>query len=286
MKLFQFARSFTLLLLLLTSLACNAGKENPPEGQRNGEQQSKPTSRYREVPVQNGGSITGRVLYPGKAPTLPDFEATLDQEACGDAKLNQRLKLGEDGGVGEAIVYLENVREGKPMEQLQGGGTSITQVGCTYLPHILVAPVGAAVTVRNDDELAHNVRAEIDANGTMVLNRTQPRSGVIDTLRVEAPGLTTVTCDYHPWMSAYVFGVQHPYYTISDSNGNFTIADIPTGTYTLRLWHNGVMQRPKRDTEGRLIGYRYDKPTELEQQVLVEAGKGAKVTFTLPQVKP
>ncbi|MBK8912646.1 MAG: hypothetical protein IPM61_15145 [Chlorobi bacterium] len=284
----QSAQCLFALLLPLLLLACNGQNDAPqPANQSNGSAGgSNPATAYREVRVENGGSVAGRVLYRGSPPNLPEFEPTADQESCGGAKLNQRLKIGPGGGVAEAIVYLENVPQGKPMGELRGGGTSITQVGCTYQPHVLVVPVGAAVAVRNDDELPHNVRAERDANGAMVLNRTQPRSGVTDTLRAQAPGLIAVTCDYHPWMSAYILGVQHPYYAITDSNGAFSIADVPPGTYTLRLWHNGVMQRPKRDTEGRLVGYRYDKPTELQQRVAVEPGKNAEATFTLPEVKP
>ena len=46
-----------------------------------------------------------------------------------------------------------------------------------------------------------------------------------------------VECDAHDFMHAWVFVAKNPYYALVSENGEFTIADIPPGTYVVKSWH-------------------------------------------------
>jgi hypothetical protein len=37
-------------------------------------------------------------------------------------------------------------------------------------------------------------------------------------------------------MSGYVVVVPTPYFAVTDKEGNFTIKDVPDGSYTLKTW--------------------------------------------------
>ena len=51
----------------------------------------------------------------------------------------------------------------------------------------------------------------------------------------------SVQCDIHPWMSAKLFVFDHPYYAITDKNGNFDIPMVPAGAeITVMGWHEGI----------------------------------------------
>jgi hypothetical protein len=40
-------------------------------------------------------------------------------------------------------------------------------------------------------------------------------------------------------MHSYVYIFQHPYAAVTNANGEYSIPDIPAGTYEVRAWHEG-----------------------------------------------
>jgi hypothetical protein len=41
-------------------------------------------------------------------------------------------------------------------------------------------------------------------------------------------------------MAAFVCVVDHPFFAVTDAAGKFEIKNLPPGTYTIGLWHEGV----------------------------------------------
>jgi hypothetical protein len=52
-------------------------------------------------------------------------------------------------------------------------------------------------------------------------------------------------CDVHPWMTAWVGVVEHPFFAVTDAEGRFEIAGVPAGSYTISAWHErlGTIER-------------------------------------------
>ncbi len=80
-------------------------------------------------------------------------------------------------------------------------------------------------------------------------------------------------------MNAYVFGVASPYAAVTDVDGGFQIDRIPPGAYTLRLWVSGFTTTPRRDNQGRTVGYGFGPDHLQEKQVTVKAGEPLTVDF-------
>ena len=49
--------------------------------------------------------------------------------------------------------------------------------------------------------------------------------------------LVKFKCDVHPWMFAYVGVVDHPYFAVTDKDGNYKITGLPAGDYTVEAVH-------------------------------------------------
>jgi len=49
-----------------------------------------------------------------------------------------------------------------------------------------------------------------------------------------------IACNYHPWESAYILPLDHPYADISGADGTFRIANLPLGELQFQVWHERV----------------------------------------------
>lgn len=239
------------------------------------------TGEYTVVEVRDGGTISGRVTLEGKVPALDDFEITADQSVCAPASRNNRLVIGPDNGLAHAVVYIDGIREGKPMPVASSGDLTIDQRGCQYTPHVVAAPLGSTVVFTNSDQAPHNVRVENPANDSVLMNVAQPMQGKRDEMVVRHAGPLSVGCDYHPWMNAYIFGVDNPYYAVTDTSGAFTIANVPPGTYTVKMWFNGIDTSPRKDNQGRIIRYSFGEHYLLEKKVEVKPRAESTIAFAV-----
>src|SRR5262245_9226211 len=196
-------------------------------------------SKYREVEVKNGATIVGRVGFLGEPPRIV-FPITKNPEVCcvgGEKERpSPRIVLGKDGGVKNTVVYLTAVTEGKPFPDKYA---QLDQTKCAYDPHILLAPQGAKMIMKNSDPILHHAHGYFMKNDAF--NLAFPTQGQNVEVPLRREGILSIKCDAgHSWMSAYVFVMSHPYYAVTDEEGRFRLDNIPAGRpYNLRVWHEG-----------------------------------------------
>ncbi len=82
-------------------------------------------------------------------------------------------------------------------------------------------------------------------------------------------------------MSAYIVVAEHPYYALTDANGEFTLDDVPPGPYRLRLWHEGVAVTETSFEKGKPKRYYFEDPYELTKDVIVPPNGETTVEFEL-----
>jgi hypothetical protein len=148
----------------------------------------------------------------------------------------------------------------------------------------MIIPLGERLEIVNDDPILHNVHTYLDGKPPKTLfNIAQPMKGVrMKTRPMEKRGLILATCDAgHPWMYAHIMAVEHPYYTVTDANGNFRIENIPPGDYTLQFWHEGIAVTNKAMEKDKVTKYDFEAPYEETKPVTVTAQKESVVDFEL-----
>src|SRR5688572_11663653 len=228
----------------------------------------------------SGGTIRGRVVLQGDAPKPVTDQITVDQKVCGASVSLPRISLGKDNGVQGTFIILEGVDNAAavppaPVTQ----SLLIDQKDCQYVPHTMIVPLKSKIEITNSDPILHNVNGRQGDN--KVFNYAQARQGQKETVDISLvkPGMITLACDAgHPWMTAHIYVATHPYVALTDSNGEFVIKDVPPGTYTLKMWHEGVVVK---DINSKLKIYNYEEPYELTQPVTVAANAEAKADFQL-----
>ncbi len=239
-------------------------------------------TKYKEITVTNGGTIRGTVKLNGDAGKAGRMEMTQDNKTCGKTKASPRLTVGKNLGVANTFIYIETISEGKHIERQPA--YTLNQQRCEYLPHTMIVPLGERLEIVNSDPILHNVHAYLNAKPPKtIFNIAQPMKGLRSkTKPMEKSGLVLATCDAgHPWMFAHIMVADHPYYTITDNNGNYRLEHVPPGSYTLRLWHEGVSTTNKVMGQGKVTKYDFELPYEESRQIVVQPSGEAIADFEL-----
>ena len=173
---------------------------------------------YKAMSVSNGGTISGTVTFDGAAPEMKKLEITKDTQVCGKTdKFDESIVLGEGNGLKNTIVYLMDISSGADFPS--GTKYEMDQKGCQFDPHVRLLPIGTRLTMINPDRINHNVHIFSSANPAF--NKSQPgtrRKMNIKAVK-KAEGPVNVKCDIHGWMQAWIAYIPHPYFAVTDENG-------------------------------------------------------------------
>lgn len=237
---------------------------------------------YKEVQVKDGAVITGIVRFIGNVSDLAGFEVTKNPEHCGHTKRFDRLILGRNSGVKNAVICLEGITEGKQFPT--NVKYTINQKNCEYIPHVQVIPVGAQLQIVNSDDILHNVHAYTsDKQLRTVCNIAQPIKGQCTTLKqtqLGKAGVILTTCDAgHPWMTGNLILCEHPYYVVTDNDGKFVLSEVPAGTYKIKMWHEGFRITGTEKENGKVKKYYFEDPYEVVKEVAVPRRGKVRVNF-------
>ena len=119
------------------------------------------------------------------------------------------------------------------------GRYTLLQKNRTFIPHLQVIPVGAAVQFPNDDPFFHNVFSLFEGKK---FDLGLYEAGSSKSVTFSREGVSYIFCNIHPEMSAVVLALSTPLYAIADTNDAFVLRSVPSGDYKLHLWIEGVPQ--------------------------------------------
>ncbi len=239
-------------------------------------------AQYKVTSIQHGGSLRGRVFLTPGSRQVEGLSITKDDAICGSTPSRARLELGTGGGVVNAVVYIDGIREGKQFASARR--PALSQHGCEFLPHVVLLRQDDPLEVVNNDGVLHNVHAyDYEGAQRTLFNIAQPIKGLkarIDPSQFRNARFVMVTCDAgHPWMSAFLVREDHPYYAVTDDRGSFRIDNIPPGKYTLALWHEGVSVVRREMEKGKVTRYTFEEPYTQSKQVVIPPGGSAHSDF-------
>ncbi len=219
---------------------------------------SRAAAEYKEISVTNGGAVAGRIRVTGEVPVLPPQPVFKHQDICGTSMPDQRLLTGNNDALRNVVVYLADVKAGKAIARDRA--VMLDNAKCAFVPHVLTASVGQNIEIHNSDPFLHDAQAWLGPR--TLFNVAIPAKRSVHR-PLAYPGLVHINCNVrHTWMHAYLFISEHPYHTVSNEDGRFTISDIPPGTYKLTAWHE-------------LLG-------SLDREIKIEAGKTTDLDLDFP----
>lgn len=136
-----------------------------------------------------------------------------------------------------AIVYLESAEN--HASQPTPAHAVMDQKNLNFVPPVLPVVRGTVVEFTNSDDVLHNVFSPSAVAGKFDLGSY--RQGEAHSMTLNEPGDVLILCNIHMEMEAHILVLKDSYFAAVASDGSFQIPEVPSGTYTLRIWHERLL---------------------------------------------
>jgi len=148
------------------------------------------------------------------------------------------------GMKGKSVVYVDAIA-GKTFPAPKDHPV-IDQKGLLFAPHVVVVQQGTTVDFLNSDNVAHNVFwPSVGGDKKQTKNLGTWPKGEKRSFTFDKPGVVPLLCNVHPDMAGYLVVSPTPYFAETDDSGNYKIKDVPDGSYTVTVWHEGAKNQSK-----------------------------------------
>jgi plastocyanin len=155
-----------------------------------------------------------------------------------------KTEQGQSGGTITGGIEARGVRDARDvvvyLERVEGEFTPpsekplVDQKNLVFIPHVIPVVVGTTVRFGNSDDVQHNV---FSPSRGRQFNLGTYGEGIAREVTFSDPGIVAILCNVHAEMSAFVVVLQNSFYALTGPDGDFNIANVPAGTYTLVTWH-------------------------------------------------
>ena len=230
--------------MLIATLACDRSESarNKGGGAPNGEALAATPRAAPQAPpyttraLESIGRVTGVVEIDGPLPLDSVIQPSLDQQVCGISFTRRGIETRGQRPAG-VVVWIDGIRSGKPLPLERR--FEISNDRCALLPEVQTAIAGGTLNVRNQDAVEHRTRIVRRDGGELLatIRETDEGQVVPDERALSKPGVLELTCAVHAWTHAWISVFDHPYFTLTASDGSFAIDSVPPGRYAIRLWH-------------------------------------------------
>jgi len=224
--------SYALLITALVGLTSLATRPEPAYAQAN----------------QWAKSVKGQVVFAGAAiPQPKQLQVTKDQEHClgkGPIVSEEWVINPSDKGIKNVFVWITKPDGTKPpiapdLNVIKDKNVNLDQPVCAFVPHALAMREGQVLVVNNTAPVSHNVnwtgsRAKNPGGNEIITPGGKKNVG---NLKADKDPIS-VSCNIHTWMKGWIRVFDHPYYAVTDADGNFEIKEPPAGKYQIWYWHD------------------------------------------------
>lgn len=234
------ALRWTVLIVVtaVVALAAGCGKEGVKSSSNSAATKDSAKSPLESlVDPASAGSISGTVVLDGAPPALPAINMQ-SEPACAKANptgaASQAVVVGSGGDLSNVVVYVKQGL-GRYRFETPENPVVLDQKDCVYQPRVVALMTNQKLEIRNSDPTIHNVHAMPKSNAGW--NRAQLAGSSVIEASFQKPELAIpFMCNVHPWMRAFVFVFDHPYFSVTRGDGKFELKNLPPGAYTIEAW--------------------------------------------------
>jgi plastocyanin len=175
--------------------------------------------------------------------------------------ISVQAKLADHEPFAGAVVTVRGATSHAPVAPISA---ILDQINLTFVPDIIVIPVGSTVEFPNSDSVSHQIYSFSPAKRFQLpLYHGKPYPPV----HFDQAGVVTLGCNIHDKMVGYIFVTDATYFGRTDARGTWSVTNVPRGTYHISLWHPLLR----------------DSAASLERDVSVTGDESANTTVQLAQ---
>lgn len=190
----------------------------------------------------SAGTIVGTVYFHGTPPPVKKMPVDKDNDVCGTGfREIVEVNVGPENTLGDIVVCVKGGDDGGGLHfEMPEKGFRLNQKGCRFVPDIMIIPAGEKLTITNRDPIIHNIHTYEIIKGRRrdMFNFAQPERGHrrVEKIKPRRSDTVELTCEVHAFMHGWIY-VSDGSACVISKDGHFKIADVPDGTYTVKVWH-------------------------------------------------
>ena len=182
------------------------------------------------APAVPAARLHGTIRVPGGSHDDPAFHPY-----AGHASSMAGHAMAERGALGDAVLYLESVPAAADSAlPAPVARPKLAQKDQSFVPRVVVVPVGGTVDFPNMDPIYHNV---FSVSPVKRFDLGKYPRGESRSVRFPRAGLVNVYCDIHSDMAAFILVVPNRAFARPRADGGWELPDVPPGRYVLCWWH-------------------------------------------------
>lgn len=130
------------------------------------------------------------------------------------------------------VVYLEGVEGAYKIPEKR---PEVNHINLQFDPPVMAVMKGTTVDFPNSDSVFHSAFS-ISPSNPFDLGLYQ--KGREKFVLFKNPGVVELFCHIHSHMHGFVLVLDNPYFAMTNRDGEFSIANVPDGNYTVKAWAN------------------------------------------------
>jgi hypothetical protein len=230
------------------------------------------------------GTVKGQLVYGG--PNVPEqkpLKVNKDEAHClakGPILDHEWIVNKQNKGVKNVFVWVavdpaaavKTLPIHPSLQAVPKEPNVIDQPQCMFEPYASVMREGQKLIVKNGAPVAHNANYSGSRLKNPGSNPIVP-AGQQLTIDLKADRFPVrLSCNIHGWMKGFVGVYDHPYFALTDANGNFEIKLAPAGNLRIFFWHEGAGWRlAQAGAQGEPITIKAKETTDLGKLPIQEA---------------
>ena len=167
--------------------------------------------------------------------------AVLSLLACGvavSAEVVAEVRDTRGAPVAEAVVWVTPIGSKIPQKLMPA---IVAHQNKQFVPYVTAVQVGTTINLPNLDDVKHHAYSFSPAKKfELPLYAGTPDAPLL----FDKPGIVTIGCNIHDWMTAYVCVVETPFFAISGPDGRVQLRNLPAGAYRAEVWQPRLKGQP------------------------------------------
>jgi len=161
--------------------------------------------------------------------------------ACGvavSAEVMAEVRDTRGAPVAGAVVWVTPIGSKIPQKLMPA---IVAHQNKQFVPYVTAVQVGTTINLPNLDDVKHHAYSFSPAKKfELPLYAGTPEAPLL----FDKPGIVTIGCNIHDWMTAYVCVVETPFFAISGADGRVQLRNLPAGAYRAEVWQPRLKGQP------------------------------------------